>query len=92
MNEKEFLKNGTIEKPETKEDLQIKKLKLQNEILEEKKRQLHQKSESKNVYIQKNNNNIFKILLLLISPVFIIGGFLIACANATTRTSRRRRF
>lgn len=92
INEKEFLKNGTIEKPETKEDLQIKKLKLQNEILEEKKRQLHQKGESKNIYTQKNNNNIFKILLLLISPVFIIGGFLIACASATTRTSRRRRF
>ena len=44
--EKEFLKNGKMEKPETKEDLQIKKLKLQIEQLEEKKRQQAQKQEN----------------------------------------------
>jgi hypothetical protein len=97
INEKDFLKNGTIEKPETKEDLQIKKLKLQIEALEEKKKnqqikntQQEQKSKLKST--SEALGGLIKIMLILISPLFILGGFLVACASATNRSGRRRRF
>lgn len=97
INEKEFLKNGKIEKPETKEDLQIKKLKLQIEQLEEKKKQQAQKQPGQ----QKTNklqatSDIIKALLylgiILLSPLFIMGGFLLACAKASGSTSRGKRY
>lgn len=93
MNEKEFLKNGKIEKPETKEDLQIKKLKLQIEALEEKKKAQQQKQVQKSTLKTASDTlgGIIKIMLVLASPLFIIGGFLVACASATNRSGRRRR-
>ena len=97
INEKEFLKNGTIEKPETKEDLQIKKLKLQIEQLEEKKRQQAQKQqEQQKTSKLQTIRDIIKALLylgiILLAPLFIMGGFLLACAKASGGTRRGRRY
>lgn len=97
INEKEFLKNGKIEKPETKEDLQIKKLKLQIEQLEEKKKQQAQKQqEQQKTSKLQATSNIIKALLylgtILLAPLFIMGGFLLACAKASGGTSRGRRY
>jgi hypothetical protein len=94
MNEKDFLKNGKIEKPETKEDLQIKKLKLQIEALKEKKKAQQQKQVQKSTLktVSDTLGGIIKIMLVLASPLFILGGFLVACASATNRSGRRRRF
>lgn len=92
--EKEFLKNGKIEKPETKEDLQIKKLKLQIEQLEEKKKQQAQKQQQASKL--QATRDIIKALLylgiILLAPLFIIGGFLLACAKASGGTRRGRRY
>jgi hypothetical protein len=94
MNEKDFLKNGKIEKPETKENLQIKKLKLQIEALEEKKKAQQQKQVQKSTLKTASDTlgGLIKIMLVLASPLFILGGFLVACASATNRSGRRRRF
>lgn len=97
INEKEFLKNGKIEKPETKEDLQIKKLKLQIEQLEEKKKQQVQKQqEQQKTSTLQAISNILKGLLgigiVLLAPIMILGGFLLACAKASGGTSRGRRY
>lgn len=97
INEKEFLKNGTIEKPETKEDLQIKKLKLQIEQLEEKKKQQAQKQqEQQKASKLQTTSDIIKALLylgiILLAPLFIMGGFLLACAKASGGTSRSKRY
>lgn len=97
INEREFLKNGKIEKPETKEDLQIKKLKLQIEQLEEKKKQQAQKQqEQQKTSKLQATSDIIKALLylgtILLTPLFIIGGFLLACAKASGGTSRGRRY
>lgn len=96
-NEREFLKNGTIEKPETKEDLQIKKLKLQIEQLEEKKKQQAQKQqEQQKTSKLQATSDIIKALLylgiILLAPLFIMGGFLLACAKASGGTSRGKRY
>lgn len=92
--EKEFLKNGKMEKPETKEDLQIKKLKLQIEQLEEKKRQQAQKQQQTSKL--QTTRDIIKALLylgiILLAPLFIMGGFLLACAKASGGTRRGRRY
>ena len=92
--EKEFLKNGKMEKPETKEDLQIKKLKLQIEQLEEKKRQQAQKQQQTSKL--QATRDIIKALLylgiILLAPLFIMGGFLLACAKASGGTRRGRRY
>ena len=97
INEKEFLKNGKIEKPETKEDLQIKKLKLQIEQLEEKKKQQAQKQqEQQKTSKLQATSDIIKALLylgtILLAPLFIMGGFLLACAKASGGTSRGKRY
>jgi len=97
INEKEFLKNGKIEKPETKEDLQIKKLKLQIEQLEEKKKQQTQKQqEQQKTSKLQATSDIIKALLylgiILLAPLFIMGGFLLACAKASGGTSRGKRY
>ena len=92
--EKDFLKNGKIEKPETKEDLQIKKLKLQIEQLEEKKKQQAQKQQQ--VSKLQATRDIIKALigigLVLLAPLLIIGGFLVACAKASGGTHRSKRY
>lgn len=94
MSEKDFLKNGKMEKPETKEDLQIKKLKLQIEQLEEKKRQQAQKQQETSKL--QATRDIIKALLylgiILLAPLFIMGGFLLACAKASGGTRRGRRY
>lgn len=93
-NEKDFLKNGKMEKPETKEDLQIKKLKLQIEQLEEKKRQQAQKQVQTSKL--QTTRDIIKALLyigiILLAPLFIMGGFLLACAKASGGTRRGRKY
>lgn len=96
-NEREFLKNGKIEKPETKEDLQIKKLKLQIEQLEEKKKQQAQKQqEQQKASKLQATRDIIKALLylgiILLAPLFIMGGFLLACAKASGGTRRGKRY
>lgn len=92
--EKEFLKNGKINKPETKEDLQIKKLKLQIEQLEEKKKQQAQKQQQTSKL--QATRDIVKALLylgiILLAPLFIMGGFLLACAKASGGTRRGKRY
>lgn len=97
INEREFLKNGKIEKPETKEDLQIKKLKLQIEQLEEKKKQQAQKQqEQEKVSKLQATSDIIKAILylgiILLAPLFIMGGFLLACAKASGGTRRGKRY
>jgi hypothetical protein len=88
--------NSKMPKTETKEDLQIKKLKMQIELLEEKKRQQTKESQKQ---VQKSKlqttSDILKALigigLLLLTPLFIMGGFLIACARASGSTRCHRR-
>ena len=73
----------------TKEDLQIKKLQLQIEALEEKKKAQQQKQQ------QINRTNISKtinvLLYLFLAPFLIIGFFAIECAKASAGSGRRRR-
>lgn len=92
--EKDFLKNGKMEKQETKEDLQIKKLKLQIEQLEEKKKQQAQKQVQTSKL--QTTRDIIKALLylgiILLAPLFIMGGFLLACAKASGGIRRGRRY
>ena len=84
--------NSKIEKPETKEDLQIKKLKLQIEQLEEKKKAQAQKEKtSKLKNFSTTCGTLLKIILVLLAPLFIIGGFLVACAGASGGSRHRRR-
>lgn len=77
--EKEFLNSAPVPKAPTREDLQIKKLQLQIEQLEQKKQQQAQQPGQK--------INIFKglgiIALILLAPFVILGGFLLACAKAS---------
>lgn len=93
-NEREFLKNGKLEKPETKEDLQIKKLKLQIEQLEEKKKQQAQKQQQASKLQATRNivKGLTAIGIILLAPLFIIGGFLLACAKASGGTSKSKRY
>lgn len=73
----------------TKEDLQIKKLQLQIEALEEKKKAQQQKQQ------QINKADISKAISILIymflAPFLIIGFFAIECAKASAGSGRRRR-
>lgn len=73
----------------TKEDLQIKKLQLQIEALEEKKKAQQQKQQ------QINKTDISKTINILIymflAPFLIIGFFAIECAKASAGSGRRRR-
>lgn len=73
----------------TKEDLQIKKLQLQIEALEEKKKAQQQKQQ------QINKTNISKTINILfymfLAPFLIIGFFAIECAKASAGSGRRRR-
>ena len=73
----------------TKEDLQTKKLQLQIEALEEKKKAQQQKQQ------QINKTDISKTINILIymflAPFLIIGFFAIECAKASAGSGRRRR-
>ena len=73
----------------TKVDLQIKKLQLQIEALEEKKKAQQQKQQ------QINKTNISKTINILfymfLAPFLIIGFFAIECAKASAGSGRRRR-
>lgn len=72
----------------TKEDLQIKKLQLQIETLEEKKKAQQQKQQINNMDISKTINIL---LYLFLAPFLIIGFFAIECAKASGGSGRRRR-
>ena len=72
----------------TKEDLQIKKLQLQIEALEEKKKAQQQKQQTNKTDISKTINIL---LYLFLAPFLIIGFFAIECAKASAGSGRRRR-
>lgn len=71
-----------------KEDLQIKKLQLQIEALEEKKKAQQQKQQINKINISKTINIL---LYLFLAPFLIIGFFAIECAKASGGSGRRRR-
>lgn len=77
----------------TKEDLQIKKLQLQIEALEEKKKAQQQKRQQQQQ--QTNKADISKtiniLLYLFLAPFLIIGFFAIEIAKEADRSGRRRR-
>lgn len=72
----------------TKEYLQIKKLQLQIEALEEKKKAQQQKQQINKADISKTINILFYLFL---APFLIIGFFAIECAKASAGSGRRRR-
>ena len=72
----------------TKEDLQIKKLQLQIEALEEKKKAQQQKQQIDKTDISKTINIL---IYLFLAPFLIIGFFAIECAKASVGSGRRRR-
>lgn len=72
----------------TKEDLQIKKLQLQIEALEEKKKAQQQKQQINKADISKMINIL---LYMFLAPFLIIGFFAIECAKASAGSGRRRR-
>ena len=92
INNKElnFLNTDTPKdnKP-TKEDLQIKKLQLQIEALEEKKKAQQQKQQQINKIDISKTINI--LLYMFLAPFLIIGFFAIECAKASAGSGRRRR-
>lgn len=72
----------------SKEDLQIKKLQLQIEALEEKKKAQQQKQQINKTDISKTINIL---IYLFLAPFLIIGFFAIECAKASAGSGRRRR-
>ena len=72
----------------SKENLQIKKLQLQIEALEEKKKAQQQKQQINKTDISKTINILFYLFL---APFLIIGFFAIECAKASAGSGRRRR-
>lgn len=72
-----------------KEDLQIKKLQLQIEALEEKKKAQQQKQQQiDKIDISKT---ISILIYMFLAPFLIIGFFAIECAKASAGSGRRRR-
>ena len=72
----------------TKEDLQIKKLQLQIEALEEKKKAQQPKQQINKIDISKTINIL---IYMFLAPFLIIGFFAIECAKASAGSGRRRR-
>lgn len=72
----------------SKEDLQIKKLQLQIEALEEKKKAQQQKQQINKADISKTINIL---IYMFLAPFLIIGFFAIECAKASAGSGRRRR-
>lgn len=72
----------------SKEDLQIKKLQLQIETLEEKKKAQQQKQQINKIDISKTINIL---IYMFLAPFLIIGFFAIECAKASAGSGRRRR-
>lgn len=95
LKEKDFLNSKPLEpaKP-TKEDLQIKKLQLQIEALEEKKKIQQQKQEqiSKLQATKSILKGLIAICGILLAPFIILGGFLLACAKASGGTCKGKRY
>ena len=84
----EFLNMETIKNNEpTKEELQKRKLQLQIEALEEKKKAQQQKQQIKSKDISKAINSLIYVLL---APILIIGFFFIECAKQSSRSGHRR--
>ncbi len=73
----------------TKEDLQIKKLQLQIEALEEKKKAQQQKQQQIDKIDISKTINI--LIYMFLAPFLIIGFFAIECAKASAGSGRRRR-
>lgn len=71
-----------------KEDLQIKKLQLQIEALEEKKKAQQQKQQINKIDTSKT---ISILIYIFLAPFLIIGFFAIECAKASAGSGRRRR-
>lgn len=92
INNKE-LKFLNMETPKdnkpTKEDLQIKKLQLQIEALEEKKKAQQQKQQQIDKIDISKTINI--LIYMFLAPFLIIGFFAIECAKASAGSGRRRR-
>lgn len=91
LKEKQFLNSQTEPTKPTKEDLQIKKLQLQNEVLEQKKNIQQQKIQQQQQQEQKKSKlettrgvikGLIAICAILLAPFIILGGFLLACAKA----------
>lgn len=88
LKEKQFLNSQTEPTKPTKEDLQIKKLQLQNEVLEQKKNiqaQKIQQQEQKKSKLETTRGvikGLIAICAILLAPFIILGGFLLACAKA----------
>lgn len=72
----------------SKEDLQIKKLQLQIEALEEKKKAQQQKQQINKADISKTINIL---IYMFLAPFLIIGFFAIECAKTSAGSGRRRR-
>ena len=72
----------------SKEDLQIKKLQLQIEALEEKKKAQQPKQQINKIDISKTINIL---IYMFLAPFLIIGFFAIECAKASAGSGRRRR-
>lgn len=73
----------------SKEDLQIKKLQLQIETLEEKKKAQQQKQQQIDKIDISKTINI--LIYMFLAPFLIIGFFAIECAKASAGSGRRRR-
>ena len=73
----------------TKEYLQIKKLQLQIEALEEKKKAQQQKQQQIDKIDISKTINI--LIYMFLAPFLIIGFFAIECAKASAGSGRRRR-
>ena len=85
----EFLNMETVKNNEpTKEDLQKRKLQLQIEALEEKKKAQQQKQQINYKDISKSINGLIYVLL---APILIIGFFFVECAKQSSRSGHRRR-
>ena len=92
--ELEFLNMETVKNNEpTKEDLQIKKLQLQIEALQEKKKAQQQKQQQQQQQINYKNisKSINGLIYVLLAPIVIIGFFFIECAKQSGRSGHRRR-
>lgn len=73
----------------SKEDLQVKKIQLQIEALEEKKKAQQQKQQQTNKADISKTINI--LIYMFLAPFLIIGFFAIECAKASAGSGRRRR-
>ncbi len=89
----EFLNMETVKNNEpTKEELQKRKLQLQIEALEEKKKAQQQAQQQKQQINYKDiSKSINGLIYVLLAPILIVGFFFIECAKQSSRSGHRRR-